>query len=158
MFDFPSSPTNGQVFTSGSTSYAFDGTGWKMQGTAPGAYVLKTGDTMTGALIVNSMITSKGGVAGGYGRISIDDAGGAFNTALSFYHGGVLGNEITCNNSDTIFGFATPATSKAWVQSTVPSTSPTTGALTVAGGVGIGGELYSVGNHFITGSGGGLGG
>lgn len=76
--DFPASPTNGQVFTSGGVAYTWNGYAW-VGGVAGGAsYVLKAGDTMTGVLAISD---------------------------------------------------------------TTPSTSPTTGALTVAGGAGIGGEI-----------------
>jgi hypothetical protein len=32
MIDFPASPTNGQIFTSGALSWRFDGTKWQAQG------------------------------------------------------------------------------------------------------------------------------
>ena len=171
MFDFPSSPTNGQTFTSGGVSYAFDGTGWKMQGTAPGAYVLKTGDTMTGNLAItktnprlylNKLVSGETvglvGQTNGAARWSLQlgDANaetGANSTGSDFS----LYRLTDDTTSWPCFG-VNRALGNATFFSTVPSTSPTTGALTVAGGVGIGGELYSVGNHFITGSGGGLGG
>ena len=62
-FDFPASPTNGQVFTSGGVSYVWNGQGWVQQG-APGSVdktyvdtadalkVAKAGDTMSGALVL----------------------------------------------------------------------------------------------------------
>jgi hypothetical protein len=62
-FDFPASPTNGQVFTSGGVSYVWNGQGWVQQG-APGSVdktyvdtadalkVAKAGDTMTGDLTI----------------------------------------------------------------------------------------------------------
>ncbi|HEX6825737.1 MAG TPA: tail fiber domain-containing protein [Nitrospiraceae bacterium] len=55
-FDFPSSPTNGQEYTSGSITFVWNGYGWTVKGSAAPAdiYVLKTGDTMSGALEINS--------------------------------------------------------------------------------------------------------
>jgi len=62
-FDFPASPTNGQVFTSGGVSYVWNGQGWVQQG-APGSVdksyvdtadalkVAKAGDTMSGPLVL----------------------------------------------------------------------------------------------------------
>jgi len=55
--------------------------------------VAKAGDTMTGELIV------KGGIGGGYGRIRIDDDGGAFNAGLTFRHGGVDEFSITSTSN-----------------------------------------------------------
>jgi len=55
-FDFPTSPTNGQEYTSGSVTYVFNGTGWGVKpATVAGDYVLKTGDTMTGSLKVTAL-------------------------------------------------------------------------------------------------------
>jgi hypothetical protein len=71
--DFPASPTNGQVFTSGGVSYTWNGYAW-VGGVAGGAgYVLKAGDTMTGALaisdttVASSTTTGALTVAGGLG-------------------------------------------------------------------------------------------
>ena len=57
-FDFPLNPVADQVHTdvpSGAT-YTFNGTGWTAKGspvvTPPADFVLKTGDTMTGDLII----------------------------------------------------------------------------------------------------------
>jgi len=62
-FDFPASPANGQVFTSGGVSYIWNGQGWVQQG-APGSVdksyvdtadalkVAKAGDTMSGPLVL----------------------------------------------------------------------------------------------------------
>jgi hypothetical protein len=53
-FDFPSSPTNGQIYTSGGASYVYNGYGWDVQATLnPANYVLKAGDTMTGDLTID---------------------------------------------------------------------------------------------------------
>lgn len=51
MFDFPSSPTPGQEFTSASVTYVWNGQGWALKSSA-GDFVLKAGDTMTGPLVL----------------------------------------------------------------------------------------------------------
>lgn len=109
--------------------------------------VAKAGDSMTGALTINNELIVKGGVAGGYGRIRLDDAGGSFNPALTFRHGGADGWEITQIGGDLGFIPSAPSTSKVYINGTTPSTSPTTGALTVAGGVGISGILHCGGAY-----------
>jgi hypothetical protein len=52
-FDFPSSPTNGQEYTSGLVTYVYNGVGWGVKG--GGNYVSKTGDTMTGVLTMQDV-------------------------------------------------------------------------------------------------------
>jgi hypothetical protein len=51
MFDFPNAPVVGDTYTSGSTTYVWDGIVWSLEsaGTASD-YVLRVGDTMTGKL------------------------------------------------------------------------------------------------------------
>ena len=49
--DFPNSPTNGQTFTSGGSSWTYDGTKWVPTSQST-VWVNKAGDTMTGALNV----------------------------------------------------------------------------------------------------------
>ena len=65
MFDFPSSPTNGQTVTgSGNQVYTFDGTKWKATGggldqsTADARYVNVSGDSMMGSLALAADPTS----------------------------------------------------------------------------------------------------
>jgi hypothetical protein len=54
MFDFPNAPIVGDVYTSGSASYTWDGISWNIATTPTAAdYVLKAGDTMTGGLLVS---------------------------------------------------------------------------------------------------------
>lgn len=53
-FDFPSSPTPGQVYTTPiNTAYIWDGEKWTGGATPPSSFVLKAGDTMTGALTLS---------------------------------------------------------------------------------------------------------
>jgi hypothetical protein len=63
-FDFPSSPTDGQVFTpTAGISYKFDGIAWNREGADPSdvftkaesdtRFVFKTGDVMTGLLLLS---------------------------------------------------------------------------------------------------------
>ena len=51
--DFPSSPTTGQTFTSGGTTWIWDGVKWTSTSAATGLYLPLTGGTMTGDLILN---------------------------------------------------------------------------------------------------------
>jgi Chaperone of endosialidase len=109
---------------------------------ADAKFVDVAGDTMTGGLTINNALAVRGGVAGGYGRLDLDDAGGSFNAALSFYHGGVAGWTILQDSTKnlTIGNGTNPATGIN-ITNTTASTSPTTGALTVAGGLGVAGRI-----------------
>src|SRR5215471_13498318 len=52
-FDFPSSPTLNQVYTSGGVTYVYNGQGWTLQPSFdPTEFVLKAGDTMSGSLSI----------------------------------------------------------------------------------------------------------
>lgn len=55
--DFPSSPTNGQTYTSGSVTWVYDGTKWVIQG-ASGVYLPITG----GVLASPGNLTVRGGI------------------------------------------------------------------------------------------------
>ena len=62
-FDFPSNPANGQVYTSGGVSYIWDNQAWMKAGGGGGGgvtgdYVLKTGDTMSGPLLLSEHLTA----------------------------------------------------------------------------------------------------
>jgi hypothetical protein len=147
----PANPLPGQLWWESDTGYLFTSytdantTQWVQINALQANAVLKTGDTMSGALTVNNTLTVKGGTAGGYGRIAIDDAGGSFNSALGFWHNGVIGWDITQGSDPkylSISNSANPTTANLNITSTTASSSPTTGALTVAGGVGISGTLW----------------
>jgi len=57
-FDFPASPTLNQIYApSGGPQYRWDGNAWRTTA-APGIYVAKTGDTMTGDLTINKSLPS----------------------------------------------------------------------------------------------------
>jgi len=147
-FDFPSSPTNGQSYTSGGKTFIFNGYAWDPQ--SSGNFVAKTGDTMTGELTVPALNLPDGSsfeysFDGTYGYTIIQDPDGNTNIWL----GDAADNAIYYTSPQHVFN---PATGNAFqtiidatglsVQSpATPSTSPTTGALRVAGGVGIGGQL-----------------
>src|SRR5262245_57877386 len=63
--DFPASPTVGQTFTAAGTTWSWDGVKWTTVLGAPAAYVQKSGDTMTGLLVVSdpaSQIQIRGSV------------------------------------------------------------------------------------------------
>jgi len=54
LLDFPNAPTNGQIFTSGSQSWQWDGNKWIPLAAQTTIYVQKTGDSMSGALTLNA--------------------------------------------------------------------------------------------------------
>lgn len=58
VFDFPASPTLGQVYDTGTGAvYTWDGAAWKVTAPPPpgtGEFVLKAGDTMTGPLTLSA--------------------------------------------------------------------------------------------------------
>jgi len=52
-FDFPSAPSNGQEYTSGASTYVWNGYGWAVKNASSvSEYVKKVGDTMTGTLML----------------------------------------------------------------------------------------------------------
>ena len=55
MFNFPSSPTVGQEYSSGGIYYTWNGYGWALKSeTDASEVVMKAGDTMTGPLLLNN--------------------------------------------------------------------------------------------------------
>ena len=52
MVDFPSSPTTGQPYTLGGTTWTWDGTKWVAQGTGTGVYLPLSGGVMTGDIVL----------------------------------------------------------------------------------------------------------
>lgn len=118
---------------------------------ATGALIVGGGVGIAGAVNVSNGLYVNGGVAGGYGRVYIDNPGGSFNSSLAFRHAGVDNWEVSqAGTTPNILSLYHPSTTTAWVQipQTTPSTSTTTGALVVAGGVGVAGRM-SVGTLFI---------
>jgi hypothetical protein len=59
-FDFPNSPTLGQVYTSSGVSFSWNGYGWQTGsgGSEAGVFVLKVGDTMSGPLTLSGAPTA----------------------------------------------------------------------------------------------------
>jgi len=53
LLDFPNAPTNGQIFISGAQSWQWDTVKWIPITSATGFFVLKTGDTMSGPLVIS---------------------------------------------------------------------------------------------------------
>ena len=104
MLDFPNSPSVGQVFTSGNSSWLWDGTKWVAAGSsgAGSIYLPLTGGTLTGPLTVQGAL-----VAGGAGG-TLDNTviGGNTPAAASFtsINGGQLaGNRNRIINGDMRF-------------------------------------------------------
>jgi len=125
---------------------------------ADARYVNVTGDTMTGQLTVTATALTFGPGAAGAAQsyVYLDGGTGVNGTAFRFNRSGaakwVIGDHtaIVGNGSDD-FGFYSTAAGEAIIlkhadrQVIIPagtaSSSPSTGALTVAGGAGIGGAL-----------------
>jgi len=150
MIDFPASPTVGQEFTGGTVLYRYNGYGWAAVAQAGQPYVLKTGDTMSGQLVISPP------AGGGLVVSTTSDV----QAAVHYFQGGLsrwslLSQSntadflLTRSNASGVF-VDTPfvarfATGKIEIGNGITSTSPTTGALVVSGGVGIGGALHLTG-------------
>ena len=108
-----------------------------------GALTVVGGLGVGAASFFGGELTVKGNVSGGYGRMSVDDDGGSFNSAFALKHAGVRGWDILYNQSLNRLSFdpVTPATASVYVSATPVSNSAATGALTVAGGIGVGGNV-----------------
>jgi len=59
--DFPASPTNGQVFTSGGISWVFDGEKWKVATEADTALIVDGGNFANGSSLAGSSTDINGG-------------------------------------------------------------------------------------------------
>lgn len=120
-FDFPSSPTTGQIYTSGGVSYQWNGYGWVVVASGTAAYLPLSGGTLTGDLTVqkssplitlNRTDTGPAPIVGqmnGVNRWRMDMGGGAdagsnagSNFVLYRYAdaGGNLGAALTINRVD----------------------------------------------------------
>jgi len=103
-----------------------------------GNYVAKTGDTMTGSLIISGA-SSNLSVGGAINSLS----GAAF---LNGYAGDPNSGVMFLGNSNATYLYYTSGRfllegAPLFVTNTTASSSPSTGALVVAGGVGVGKEL-----------------
>jgi len=96
-FDFPNSPTVGQLYpatvTSGQPQYKWDGRVWAATGSV-GNYVLKTGDTMSGQL---SLPTAPAPVAANAARKDYVDAGDTAATNVANAKLPLAGGTVTGN-------------------------------------------------------------
>jgi hypothetical protein len=70
-FDFPDSPTAGQEFDSGDAIYVYQNGAWDLKSAGAQDFVLKAGDTMTGALFVAA--------AAGQGAVKLVPGGSTTN-------------------------------------------------------------------------------
>jgi hypothetical protein len=129
--------------------------------------VAKAGDTMTGNLGINNNgnaeITLNSG-SGGSSAINSQkngstrwvmklsdgaETGGNAGSNFSLYRytdaGAFIGTPLVINRASGLAAFAADVNvgGKLVVAATTPSTSPTTGALTVAGGLGVNGDLFA---------------
>jgi hypothetical protein len=158
----PVGAANGDLWWESDTGILYvnynDGTStqWvSVYGGIAGNYVAKTGDMMTGSLTVavnpGPAALTLNGISGGAagGVVNLQSAGatkwavgqykaimGAGGDDLTFYGTGLPGTALSINYT----------TNNVSIIAATPSTSPSTGALTVAGGVGIGGNVFAGGN------------
>jgi len=183
--DFPASPTVGQEFTGGTVLYRYNGYGWGAVAQAGQPYVLKTGDTMSGALAITDLLTVSSATTAA--TINLDKSGSGQESNIFGRKGTLhrwkisIGDNAPETGSHTGSNFSiisrnddgthrslvltiNRATGDVALSSTTASSSPTTGALTVAGGVGVGGSLFvglsavvgaSTGANFVIVDGGG---
>ena len=171
-FDFPASPSIDQDFIAGTVTYTYNGTGWVLKGTSTSQFVSKSGDTMTGDLTLTksnpSLILNKPDGSTGnnvHGKVNGTNRWAmVLGDSTVAETGSNSGSDFRLYNFGDAGGFlstallVTRATGAMNVGSTAASTSPTTGALTVAGGVGVNGALYVAGdtvlrNTYLTGLG-----
>jgi hypothetical protein len=169
----PSNPKDGDMWWESDSGifwvYYDDGTSsqWVQAGGAAASInqnaVLKTGDTMTGDLLIsksqprlrldtpnNGEISAVIGMKNGLGRWSLQLGD---NTSETGSNTGSSCRLVKLNDAGVTNGDAfviDRATGAMTLSSTVASTSPTTGALTVAGGLGVGGAINSAGDLTIT--------
>jgi hypothetical protein len=167
----PVGAANGDLWWESDTGILYvnynDGTStqWvSVYGGIAGNYVAKTGDTMTGALSIT--MPSPGiylNAAAGTGASIIGTSVGALRWLMQYQNGdpesggntgsnfalwgyndaqNALTGTLTIIRSD----FSMYYSGAIRVNSTLPSTSPSTGALTVAGGMGIVGNVFAGGN------------
>lgn len=147
-FDFPASPTNGQVYSpSGGPTYVWKAatTTWELQ-TAGSLYVAKAGDTMTGDLAINKtspqIYLQKGaggqnviyGMTGGTARWVMilgdtvaeagSNVGANFNLLRYDDLGNYLGSPIVINRQTgfiDLYGSAAQKNGDFWVQQAAPN-------------------------------------
>ena len=170
-FDFPASPTNGQTYSLNGVVFTYNGYGWVQQGNSGGvntAYVdsqdnlrvLKAGDTMTGPLTIvapdaqmNWQRSGDSNVAQSY----FNRASGATAWLWRWMDQGPTA-DLNVYRYDDAGVIQTPAalrlsraSGSMVLGANIASNSPTTGTLTVAGGVGIGGSINAGINLYVNG-------
>jgi hypothetical protein len=152
----PSSAVNGQLWWETDTGGLFvrydDGSSqqWVQLNGEMGNAVQKTGDTMSGQLTVGANLIVTGGIIANYGVNAAMELGtpGTASTPVVDFHSGAFSTDydvrIVASGGTAAAGQGTLVfnASNVIVPSTLASTSPTTGALTVAGGAGIGGVIH----------------
>lgn len=138
--DFPSSPTQDQEFTSGTTTWVYNGVAWQLKPVTSVTLSNVTTDTLTSTDINVTDLTVSNSITG----VDLNDLGDVqlnspanhqvlrYNDSLGKWQNDVIENTF---NGGTI-------TNPLIISNTTVTTSPSTGALRVTGGVGILDDLF----------------
>jgi hypothetical protein len=128
-------PQDGKTYGRMNAAWVVAGGGGLDQATADARYVNIDGDAMTGQLQSTRLF-----VTDGTRQVYINPTYQTSKVAVQSI--GAYAMDLVTNNTSRV---SIAATGEVSVSSTTASTTPTTGALTVAGGVGIGGTLVMPG-------------
>jgi hypothetical protein len=123
ILNFPTNPFIGQQYSLGGKTYQWSGYAWQSVSQGPIAASTVTASTVSIGTGTGAVVISEGSITIGGASILTTSSLGSIN--LEF---------VTSNSSTTTKSIA--------ITNNTNSTSTTTGALTVAGGVGIGQDLY----------------
>jgi hypothetical protein len=115
-FDFPAAPVLNDEYTSGGVTYVFNGQGWTLKasgGAVTDLWVDVTGDTMTGALVMDSAVGAESRISGNKANSSrwhmllgnsVAEGGGNVGSDFALQRcddtGAVINNTIIINRSD----------------------------------------------------------
>jgi hypothetical protein len=148
ILNFPSNPYNGQLYTLGNQTYQWNGSAWlrySVNNTTVGSITVGTGSQ---TVVINS------------GTISINGNPVLTTSSLFSYLSSGTGISITSGSNSIVIasianlqnvtdvGYTT--TNRISILNTAQSTSTTTGALTLIGGAGIGGDVRVGGDLYTT--------
>jgi hypothetical protein len=157
--DFPASPTNGQQFTSGGTTWTWDGTKWVVQGASglylplsggtinPGPLAITGNETVTGTMTIGGAtsvagaLTASGGIAGPLTVNGNETVTGTLGVTGALTASGGIAGPLTVNGAETVTGALTAnslsvtTTSTHTGNATFGGTASFTGPVTPSGGI-----------------------